>query len=96
MYFVGIFLIFLGALLVNRIAGYKHRKSYFIIELPEYKKPSVKQAFFSMLMRGKAYIIKAGTIILRPGQADVRSFAVTVLETGAAGDGCQNIPLNNV
>ena len=64
MYFVGIFLIFLGALLVNRIAGYKHRKSYFIIELPEYKKPSVKQAFFSMLMRGKAYIIKAGTIIL--------------------------------
>ncbi len=39
---------------------------------------------------------KAGTIILRPGQADVRSFAVTVLETGAAGDGCQNIPLNNV
>ena len=64
MYFAGIILIFLGALLVNRIAGYKHRKSYFIIELPEYKIPSVKQAFFSMLMRGKAYIIKAGTIIL--------------------------------
>ncbi len=64
MYFVGIVLILLGALLVNRIAGYKHRKSFFIMELPEYKIPSLKRAFFSMCSRGKAYIIKAGTIIL--------------------------------
>lgn len=64
MYFVGIVLILLGALLVNRIAGYKHRKSFFIMELPEYKVPSLKRAFFSMCSRGKAYIIKAGTIIL--------------------------------
>lgn len=64
MYFVGVFLIFLGALLVNKITGYKFRKSFFIIELPEYKVPSLKRAVFSMLSRGKAYIIKAGTIIL--------------------------------
>ena len=64
MYFVGIALIFLGALLVNKIAGHKNRKSFFIIELPEYKIPSLKLAFKSMCSRGWAYIVKAGTIIL--------------------------------
>ena len=64
MYLVGIVLIFLGALLVKRITGQKYRKSFFIIELPEYKVPSLKRAVISMLERGKAYIIKAGTIIL--------------------------------
>ncbi len=64
MYFAGILLIFFGALLVNRIAGYKARKSFFIIELPEYKAPSLKRAFMSMCSRGWAYIVKAATIIL--------------------------------
>lgn len=64
MYFAGIALILLGALLVNAVTGYKFRKSFFIIELPEYKLPSLKRAVVSMLGRGKAYIIKAGTIIL--------------------------------
>ncbi len=64
MYFVGIILIFIGALLVNKISGYKNRKSFFIIELPEYKAPSVVRAFKSMCSRGWAYIVKAGTIIL--------------------------------
>ena len=64
MYFVGIALILLGALLVNRIAGHKNRKSFFIIELPEYKIPSLKRAFLDMCSRGWAYIVKAGTIIL--------------------------------
>ena len=64
MYFVGIILILLGALLVNKIAGYKNRKSFFIIELPEYKVPSLKRAFKDMCSRGWAYIVKAATIIL--------------------------------
>ncbi len=64
MYFVGIVLILLCALLVNKLAGYKVRKSFFIIELPEYKLPSLKRAVVSMLGRGWAYIVKAGTIIL--------------------------------
>ncbi len=64
MYFVGIVIILLGALLVNKIAGHKNRKSFFIIELPEYKAPSLKRACMSMLSRGWAYIVKAGTIIL--------------------------------
>ena len=64
MYLAGIALVFFGALLVNKITGYKFRKSFFIIELPEYKIPSLKRAALSMLSRGKAYIVKAGTIIL--------------------------------
>lgn len=64
MYFVGILLILLGALMIKAITGTKYRKSFFIIELPEYKVPSLKFAFASMLERGKAYIVKAGTVIL--------------------------------
>jgi len=64
MYFVGIGFILLGALLVNKIAGHKNRKSFFIIELPEYKVPSLKRGFMDMCSRGWAYIVKAGTIIL--------------------------------
>ena len=64
MYFAGIVIILIGALLVNKIAGHKNRKSFFIMELPEYKAPSVKRASLSMLSRGWAYIVKAGTIIL--------------------------------
>ena len=63
-YFTGIVLIFVGALLVNRITGYRVRKSFFIIELPEYKAPSLIGAFKSMCNRGAAYIKKAATIIL--------------------------------
>ncbi len=64
MYFVGILIILLGALLVNQITGQRKKKSFFIMELPEYKLPSIKRAAISMLSRGWAYIVKAGTIIL--------------------------------
>ncbi len=63
-YLLGIVLIFVGALIVNLIAGYKAKKSFFIIELPEYKLPSLWNAFKTMCGRGWAYIVKAATIIL--------------------------------
>ncbi|MCR5487275.1 MAG: ferrous iron transporter B [Lachnospiraceae bacterium] len=63
-YMLGIVLVLLGALLIKAITGMRYRKSFFIIELPEYKVPSLMFAVKSMLERGKAYIIKAGTIIL--------------------------------
>ncbi len=63
-YMGGIVLILLGALLIKAITGMKYRKSFFIIELPEYKVPSLVFAAKSMLERGKAYIVKAGTVIL--------------------------------
>ncbi len=64
MYFVGIVIILIGAILVNKIAGYNFKQSYFIIELPEYKFPNLLRAVVSMLGRGKSYIVKAGTVIL--------------------------------
>lgn len=75
MYFAGIILIFLCAGLINLITGYKNRKSYFIIELPEYKVPDFWKAFKSMCSRGWAYIVKAGTIIL------LCNFVVQVLQS---------------
>ena len=75
MYFAGILIILLGALLVNRIAGHRNRKSFFIMELPEYKLPSLKRAFSSMLSRGWSYIVKAGTVIL------LCNFAVHMMQT---------------
>jgi len=64
MYLSGIALIFLCALLINAITGHRAKKSYFIIELPEYKVPSILGAFKSMCSRGWSYIVKAATIIL--------------------------------
>ncbi len=64
MYFLGIVLIFLGALLVQKITGHKGKKSFFIMELPDYKIPSLWGAVKSMLGRGWAYIVKATTVIL--------------------------------
>ena len=75
MYFVGIAIIILGALLVKLITGVKNKKSYFIIELPEYKSPSLLGAVKSMLSRGWAYIVKAGTVIL------VCNFVVHLMQT---------------
>ena len=64
MYFAGIALILMGALLVNKITGAKHKKSFFIMELPEYKVPSLVRAVKDMCSRGWAFIVKAFTIIL--------------------------------
>jgi ferrous iron transport protein B len=64
MYFVGIGIIILGALIVVRITGEQNARSFFIMELPEYKIPSIKLATIAMLSRAKSYIVKASTIIL--------------------------------
>ncbi len=64
MYFIGIGIIIFGALIIVRITGEKNKRSFFIMELPEYRMPSIKRASISTLSRAKAFIIKAGTIIL--------------------------------
>jgi len=64
MYFVAIAIIILGALIVKKITGDSGKGSYFIMELPEYRWPSVRRAAVSMLSRGKAFVVRAATIIL--------------------------------
>ena len=86
-YLSGILLIFLGALLINMITGHKVRKSFFIIELPEYKVPSFWGAFKSMCARGWSYIVKAATIILLCNMAVqlMQSFTWSFTEANATG-----------
>lgn len=64
MYFVAILIIVLGALIIKKITGETQNTSYFIMELPEYRLPSVKRALVSMMNQGKAFVIRAATIIL--------------------------------
>ena len=75
MYFVGIVIILLCALLINALTGHKAKKSFFIIELPEYKIPSLWLAVKSMCQRGWSYIVKAGTVIL------VCNFVIYMMQT---------------
>ena len=86
MYFVGIAIIFVGALLINKITGHKAKRSFFIIELPEYKVPSFLRAFMSMCGRGWAYIVKAATIILLCNTAVqiMQSFSWSFTEASSA------------
>ena len=63
MYLLGIVVILVSAVIIRKITGDRSR-SYFIMELPEYRIPSLRRATISMLSRGKAFIVKAGTIIL--------------------------------
>ncbi|MBR3994569.1 MAG: ferrous iron transporter B [Clostridia bacterium] len=91
MYFAGIIIILLCALLVNKITGYKNKKSFFIIELPEYKVPSLWRAVKSMLSRGWSYIVKAGTIILVCNVVVTLMSSFTLSLTPAAENGSDSI-----
>lgn len=75
MYFVAIFVIVVGALIVQRITNEGPSKSYFIMELPDYRLPSLKRALISMMSRAQAFIIRAATIIL------VCNAAVHIMQT---------------
>lgn len=63
MYFLAIGIIIISAIIIREITG-DTSKSHFIMELPEYRIPSLKRATLSMLARGKAFIVKASTVIL--------------------------------
>lgn len=63
MYLLAIAVVILSGLIIRKITG-DTSQTYFIMELPEYRIPSLKRATVSMLHRGKAFIVKAGTIIL--------------------------------
>jgi len=64
MYFAAIAIIIVGALIVQKITQEGPSKSYFIMELPDYRFPSMKRAFVSMMSRAQSFIVKAATIIL--------------------------------
>ena len=88
MYFAGILIILVGALLVNRITGNSKKKSYFIMELPEYKLPSLKRAALEMCSRGWSFVVKAFTVILICNTAVqvMQSFNWSFQEVESAGE----------
>lgn len=63
MYVVAIIMIVLGGLLLKKIFVWES-SSQFIMELPEYKMPSLKYAFSQMIDKAKGFVYKATTIIL--------------------------------
>lgn len=63
MYILAFVMIAIGGLLLKKIFVWENTSS-FIIELPEYKIPSLRHAFKQMMKQAKAFIIKASTIIL--------------------------------
>ncbi len=65
MYVLAILMIAVCGLFLNKVLKFKvSDESRFIIELPEYKVPSVKYAFNQMMEKGKAFVINASTIIV--------------------------------
>ncbi len=63
MYILAFVMIIIGGLLLKRLFVWESSTN-FILELPEYKIPSLKNAFVQMLDKAKGFIIKASTIIL--------------------------------
>ena len=63
-YLVAFTVIISLGLILKKVTGADNIKNYFIIELPQYRIPSIKKAFFKMIETGKDFIMKAGTIII--------------------------------
>lgn len=62
-FLVSFVVIFLSGLLLKKIFVWENT-SHFILELPEYKMPSIKHAIVQMFDKAKGFIKKATTIIL--------------------------------
>jgi len=75
MYFLAIGVIVIGSLVVRNITGDRSTRAPFIMELPDYRLPSIIRATKTMLSRAKAFIVKAGTIIL------ISNAAVHIMQT---------------
>ena len=63
-YIVAFTVIICVGLILKKVTRADNIKNYFIIELPQYRIPSIKRAFFKMLETGKDFITRAGTIII--------------------------------
>jgi ferrous iron transport protein B len=63
MYLLAIGVIIVGGLLLKRIFVWENH-SDFILELPEYRVPSLRRAFIQMIDKAKGFVYKATTIIV--------------------------------
>lgn len=63
-YLIGIAAIILSCFILKRTKSFKGEPAPFIIELPEYRMPKLKNILAMMWEKARAFIIKAGTVIL--------------------------------
>lgn len=63
LYLIGFLFAILSAYFLQKIIKVKN-KSYFVIEMPSYKLPSIKNVFFTIIEKTKSFIVGAGKIIL--------------------------------
>ena len=62
-YFLGIGMVIVSGMILKQTKLFKGEPAPFVMELPQYRIPGAKGVFIHMWDRGKAFIIKAGTII---------------------------------
>ncbi|QTE21785.1 ferrous iron transport protein B [Polaribacter cellanae] len=63
LYVLGFGMAILGAYILHKTLKIKS-KSFFVVEMPNYKIPSFKNVFFEVLEKAKAFVFGAGKIIL--------------------------------
>lgn len=63
LYMLGFVVAILSAYILNKVLKIKS-KSYFVIEMPNYKMPLFKNVFYNVLDKTKAFVLGAGKIIL--------------------------------
>ncbi|TCL44109.1 ferrous iron transport protein B [Harryflintia acetispora] len=62
-YFFGIFMVVISGIILKKTKMFAGDPSPFVMELPQYHFPAPKGVLLHMWERGKAFIIKAGTVI---------------------------------
>ena len=63
MYMMGTIMAFVAAAILKRVV-FKGPASYFMMELPPYRRPRLRQLFWRMYQRSRVFAVRAGKIIL--------------------------------
>ena len=63
LYFVSIFSIIIGGLILKKLKIIKASSSHFILDMPSYRTPTIKNLFFVLTEKTKDFLFKAGTTI---------------------------------
>ncbi len=63
LYLLAIFSIIVTALILKKGSAFKEEVSPFVLELPDYHMPTLRNILHSVYIRCRAFVIKAGTII---------------------------------
>ena len=83
LYIIGFVTALLSSLVLTKILKIK-KKSIFVMEMPNYKFPRIKDVFYTVFEKSKSFVVEAGKIIL------AISVILWVLATNGIGDKFEN------